>query len=47
MATNLEFKAQENETLFVVIKTAIVVTVNGSAHQARHPIAIEGHTALW
>jgi chemotaxis protein MotA len=33
MATNLELKARENETLLVVIKTAIVATVNGSAPQ--------------
>lgn len=33
MATNLELKARENESLLVVIKTAIVATVNGSAPQ--------------
>lgn len=37
MATNLELKAQENETLLVVIKTAIVASVNGAAP----PVALE------
>lgn len=37
MAANLELKAQENETLLVVIKTAIVASVN----EAAPPVALK------